>query len=62
MLKLTKKADYGLMALKYLAEHPEIACAERQGYCRRLRNSGATAGQDSAAADQVRSAASRMPA
>src|SRR5665213_151647 len=25
MLKLTKKADYGLMALKYLAEHPEIA-------------------------------------
>ena len=25
MLKLTKKADYGLMALKYLAEHPEMA-------------------------------------
>ena len=24
MLKLTKKADYGLMALKYLAEHPEL--------------------------------------
>ncbi len=24
MLKLTKKADYGLMALKYLAEHPEV--------------------------------------
>jgi Rrf2 family protein len=24
MLKLTKKADYGLMALKYLAEHPEM--------------------------------------
>src|SRR5665213_1032506 len=24
MLKLTKKADYGLMALKYLAERPEI--------------------------------------
>jgi len=23
MLKLTKKADYGLMALKYLAEHPD---------------------------------------
>jgi Rrf2 family protein len=23
MLKLTNKADYGLMALKYLAEHPE---------------------------------------
>ena len=23
MLKLTKKADYGLMALKFLAEHPE---------------------------------------
>src|SRR6201987_2425441 len=22
MLRLTKKADYGLMALKYLAEHP----------------------------------------
>jgi Rrf2 family protein len=25
MLKLTKKADYGLIALKYLAEHPEKA-------------------------------------
>ncbi len=25
MLKLTKKADYGLMALKYLAERPESA-------------------------------------
>ncbi len=25
MLRLTKKADYGLMALKYLAEHPESA-------------------------------------
>ena len=25
MLKLTKKADYGLMALKYLAEHPDMA-------------------------------------
>ena len=25
MLKLSKKADYGLMALKYLAEHPETA-------------------------------------
>lgn len=25
MLKLTKKADYGLMALKYLAEHPAKA-------------------------------------
>jgi Rrf2 family protein len=25
MLKLTKKADYGLMALKYLAEHPVTA-------------------------------------
>jgi Rrf2 family protein len=25
MLRLTKKADYGLMALKYLAEHPEDA-------------------------------------
>ena len=24
MLKLTKKADYGLMALKYLAERPDI--------------------------------------
>lgn len=24
MLRLTKKADYGLMALKYLAEHPDL--------------------------------------
>jgi DNA-binding IscR family transcriptional regulator len=23
MLRLTKKADYGLMALKFLAEHPD---------------------------------------
>jgi Rrf2 family protein len=27
MLKLTKKADYGLMALKFLAEHPESAAS-----------------------------------
>ncbi|MFC5861495.1 RrF2 family transcriptional regulator [Acidicapsa dinghuensis] len=27
MLRLTKKADYGLMALKYLAEHPETPSA-----------------------------------
>lgn len=25
MLRLTKKADYGLMALKFLAEHPDTA-------------------------------------
>ena len=25
MLRLTKKADYGLMALKYLAEHADTA-------------------------------------
>ena len=25
MLRLTKKADYGLMALKFLAEHPDSA-------------------------------------
>ena len=25
MLRLTKKADYGLMALKFLAEHPNEA-------------------------------------
>jgi Rrf2 family protein len=25
MLRLTKKADYGLMALKFLAEHPEVS-------------------------------------
>ena len=28
MLRLTKKADYGLMALKYLAEHAAFAAAE----------------------------------
>ena len=27
MLKLTKKADYGLMALKFLAEHPDTAAS-----------------------------------
>jgi len=27
MLKLTKKADYGLMALKFLAEHPETVAS-----------------------------------
>ena len=61
MLKLTKKADYGLMALKFLAEHPETAALEREGYCRRLRDSGAVAGEDSAAADQDGTAASRTP-
>ena len=28
MLRLTKKADYGLMALKFLAEHPEALVSE----------------------------------
>ena len=36
MLRLTKKADYGLMALKYLAEHRPPGArrgrAERQGH------------------------------
>ena len=32
MLRLTKKADYGLMALKYLAEQVPTASHERQGY------------------------------
>ena len=31
MLKLTKKADYGLMAMKHLAEHgPEGACSAKE--------------------------------
>ena len=30
MLKLTKKADYGLMAMKHLAEHAELgACSAK---------------------------------
>ena len=30
MLKLTKKADYGLMAMKHLAEHsPNGACSAK---------------------------------
>jgi Rrf2 family protein len=29
MLKLTKKADYGLMAMKHLAEHPEGSCSAK---------------------------------
>ena len=31
MLRLTKKADYGLMALKYLAEQQTIAASTRNG-------------------------------
>jgi hypothetical protein len=45
------------MALKFLAEHPETACAQRQGCGRRLRDSGATAGQNPATVDQIRPAA-----
>ena len=30
MLKLTKKADYGLMAMKHLAEHADLgACSAK---------------------------------
>jgi Rrf2 family protein len=31
MLRLTKKADYGLMALKYLAEQAELAAPNQHG-------------------------------
>jgi hypothetical protein len=57
MLKLTKKADYGLMALKFLAEHPETAALSAEGCCRCLWDSGATAGQNPATVDEIRAAA-----
>jgi len=31
MLRLTKKADYGLMALKYLAEQADVAASRKPG-------------------------------
>ena len=38
MLKLTKKADYGLMAMKHLAEHAASGSMQRQGCSGRLRH------------------------
>ena len=34
MLRLTKKADYGLMALKFLAEHPQVLSAAAESRLR----------------------------
>ena len=48
MLRLTKKADYGLMALKYLAEQTGRQCAERQGHRGGVPHSSAAAGEDPA--------------
>ena len=52
MLKLTKKADYGLMALKYLAEHPETPALSAKDVADAYGIPAQLAGQDSAAADQ----------
>jgi Rrf2 family protein len=49
MLRLTKKADYGLMALKYLAEQAELA--ERAGPS--LNLSGARSAKDIAEAYHI---------
>ena len=63
MLRLTKKADYGLMALKYLAEQAEAggsaqqtqsASASAKDYRGGVSHSAAAAGQDSADADPRR--------
>jgi len=53
MLKLTKKADYGLMALKYLAEHPEKPALSAKMWPTQLWNSRSTARQDFANAYQA---------
>ena len=53
MLKLTKKADYGLIALKHLAVNAP-AQFERQGDRRNLRHSAAAAVEDPAEAGQKR--------
>ena len=42
MLKLTKKADYGLMALKYLAEHPETPALSAKDIADAVAELGAT--------------------
>ena len=52
MLKLTKKADYGLMAMKHLAEHATEGSRQRERCRRRLRHSAGGTGQDSAAPGQ----------
>ena len=38
MLKLSKKADYALIAVRHLATHRADTVAERVRYCRGLRN------------------------
>jgi len=41
MLKLTKKADYGLIAMRHLAEHADLgACSANGRPSRRIRPSG----------------------
>ena len=57
MLKLTKKADYALMAMKHLAEHSSPGLAQREGCRRCLWHPARGPGEDSAAPGQGRSAA-----
>ena len=53
MLKLSKKADYALIAVRHLATHTR-GLAERIRYRRSLRHFRAAAGEGSAAAGQER--------
>jgi DNA-binding IscR family transcriptional regulator len=57
MLKLTKKADYGLMALKYLAEHPERVALSAKDVADAYGIPAQLLAKISAAVDQIRPAA-----
>ena len=50
MLKLTKKADYGLIAMKYLAERAEGQASSAKDIAEAQRDSVGAAGEDFTAA------------
>ena len=53
MLKLTKKADYGLMALKYLAEHPDLSALSAKEVADAYGNSAQLLAKNPATAHQA---------
>ena len=54
MFSLSKKADYGLIALKHLAQHTDESVSARE-IASGVPDTGGTAGEDSAAAGPKRS-------
>ncbi len=52
MLKLTKKADYGLMAMKHLAEHAEHGACSAKDVADAYQHPARGAGKDFTAAGE----------